>query len=262
MPSNCLFFINRKTTPTTPAISQNRHYPADKIYHHSNTNHRLCQIAFLKLFNLCCHSAGFLFEFWKYQISWRFFGDELSSGNDLPTEKVSQTTLQIIPERLCGWYAPGMAQWASGSVWWWPLLDLNQRPSDYESSYHWAKGLENAISPVLYDYTQNFPDCLVKTFSLQFPPIARRSLWQHLRNELRARGLPRLLFQRSFSNAGVITFKLRISVAIFSHVLRINVNDGWKVIHLYLHQRPNIDPPFYSGLASAITPAFRFCLSR
>lgn len=57
------FFINRKTTPTTPAISQNRHYPADKIYHHSNTNHRLCQIAFLKLFNLCCHSAGFLFEF-------------------------------------------------------------------------------------------------------------------------------------------------------------------------------------------------------
>ncbi|EMV19963.1 hypothetical protein AC88_0324 [Escherichia coli 3-267-03_S4_C1] len=29
-------------------------------------------------------------------------GDELSSGNDLPTEKVSQTTLQIIPERLCG----------------------------------------------------------------------------------------------------------------------------------------------------------------
>lgn len=24
----------------------------------------------------------------------------------------------------------------------------------------------------------------------------------------------------------------------------------------------NIDPPFYSGLASAITPAFRFCLSR
>lgn len=28
-------------------------------------------------------------------------GDELSSGNDLPTEKVSQTTLQIIPERLC-----------------------------------------------------------------------------------------------------------------------------------------------------------------
>ena len=68
------FFINKKTTPTTPAISQNRHYPADKIYHHSNTNHRLCQIAFLKLFNLCCHSAGFVFEFWKYQISWRFFG--------------------------------------------------------------------------------------------------------------------------------------------------------------------------------------------
>lgn len=56
------FFINRKTTPTTPAISQNRHYPADKIYHHSNTNHRLCQIAFLKLFNLCCHSAGFLLK--------------------------------------------------------------------------------------------------------------------------------------------------------------------------------------------------------
>ncbi len=27
---------------------------------------------------------------------------------------------------------------------------------------------------------------------------------------------------------------------------------------LISHQRPNIDPPFYSGLASAITPAFRF----
>ncbi len=34
------------------------------------------------------------------------------------------------------------------------------------------------------------------------------------------------------------------------------------MIHLYLHQRPNIDPSFYSGLASAITPAFRFCLSQ
>lgn len=96
------FFINRKTTPTTPAISQNRHYPADKIYHHSNTNHRLCQIAFLKLFNLCCHSAGFLLNFENTKYRDVSLGDELSSGNDLPTEKVSQTTLQIIPERLCG----------------------------------------------------------------------------------------------------------------------------------------------------------------
>ena len=95
------FFINRKTTPTTPAISQNRHYPADKIYHHSNTNHRLCQIAFLKLFNLCCHSVGFLFEFENTKYRDVSLGDELSSGNDLPTEKVSQATLQIIPERLC-----------------------------------------------------------------------------------------------------------------------------------------------------------------
>lgn len=96
------FFINRKTTPTTPAISQNRHYPADKIYHHSNTNHRLCQIAFLKLFNLCCHSAGFFLNFENTKYRDVSLGDELSSGNDLPTEKVSQTTLQIIPERLCG----------------------------------------------------------------------------------------------------------------------------------------------------------------
>ncbi|STQ81296.1 Uncharacterised protein [Hafnia alvei] len=28
------------------------------------------------------------------------------------------------------------------------------------------------------------------------------------------------------------------------------------------HQRFNIDPPFYSGLASAITPAFLFCFNR
>lgn len=65
-------------------------------------------------------------------------------------------------------------------------------------SYHWAKGLENAISPVLYDYTLNFPDCLIKTFSLQFPPIARRSLWQHLRNELRARGFTEVAFPTKF----------------------------------------------------------------
>ncbi|EHU0913827.1 hypothetical protein KY269_002928 [Escherichia coli] len=39
-------------------------------------------------------------------------GDELSSGNDLPTEKVSQTTLQIIPERL----ADMRRAWRNGPV--------------------------------------------------------------------------------------------------------------------------------------------------
>ncbi|MEL8383066.1 hypothetical protein J4V05_17525, partial [Escherichia coli] len=61
---------------------------------------------FLRKFSLQDSRGGSLrvfflnFENTKYRdVS---LGDELSSGNDLPTEKVSQTTLQIIPERLCG----------------------------------------------------------------------------------------------------------------------------------------------------------------
>ncbi|EGI90952.1 hypothetical protein SD15574_3927 [Shigella dysenteriae 155-74] len=40
-------------------------------------------------------------------------GDEPSSGNDLPTEKVSQTTLQIIPE---GSVADMRRAWRNGPV--------------------------------------------------------------------------------------------------------------------------------------------------
>ncbi|WP_272715009.1 hypothetical protein [Escherichia coli] len=68
---------------------------------------------------------------------------------------------------------------------------------------------------------------------------------------------------------GIIHETLHLQLTAMEHLLPLfhdtlltDVNYGCKVIHFYLHQRLNIDPPFYSGLASAITPAFRFCLSR
>ena len=98
-------------------------------------------------------------------------------------------------------------------------------------------------------------------------PRKTESTYADTRNDLIRSGLE-LLTQNGFLATGVdaIVKNANVPKGSFYYYFKSKedyaVNDGLKVIHLYLHHRPNIDPPFYSGLASAITPAFRFCLSR